>query len=108
MFLDNNLSDEQSEGLLEISDGDRKLLTAWFDKWIGNAAVKQSGDWVQSFRPKIVSLVNSLAFDIVDGKLVIDCPPQDKATLILLARGSKWFDGVDLLELKLWDVIMSR
>ena len=108
MFLDKKLSDEILKELVELTSDDRKKLHKWFETWISEAAVKKPGEWVNQFRPRLVSLVDGLSFKVEKLGPVVQCKPIDIATLTLVSRGSGWFDGIDQLNLKLWSVIITR
>jgi len=109
MFQDKQLCDEAMAEMMELDADDRASLDAWFDGWLAEAAAVVSGPWVEEFRPRLRSLVNGLSFAAtLDGSLKVDCKPIDKPTLTLLLRGSRRFDAVDQLALKLCAVIMAR
>lgn len=108
MFSDLKLCDQLTAEDLAIDGPTRELLKKWGEKWIAGATAAKPGPWIQAYRPQLLELLRTLTFTFENGKLEIVCPVQLKETLILLSRGSTWFNGVDDLELELLGVVMSR
>jgi hypothetical protein len=108
MFQDLKLFDEFSEDSLRVSQRDRERLKEWGEAWIVKATSANPGKWIEEFRPRLFDLLQTMTFQVNENALKIECRSDLHDTLVLLSRGSTWFDGVDNLELELFGVVMSR
>lgn len=92
---------------MTVNDEQRPKIQAYFDSWIVDAALRKPGPWVERFRPKLVSLTKSINLEVESGVPSLTCAAADRDTLLLLARGCQWFDGIDHLEAQVIRVITT-
>lgn len=92
---------------LSVQPEDRPKIQLWLENWLVKVATEKPGPWAAQFKPRLVSLSKTIdiEYDKHRNRFQVTCGPADSETLVLLTRGTMWFDGIDRIESELVRVI---
>lgn len=99
------IASDELESSGSIPPEARPLVLAWMMSWLAEASLRRPGDWVDRFRPRLVSLSETIDLVVTFDGVKLTSASRDADTLVALSRGSRWFNGIDNIELELWRVV---
>lgn len=80
----------------QLTEANRERIADTLTNWLYNEARKKRladlPERLEQFRKRIVVLANELALTVEDNELVVKASGDARMTLLMLERGTDWFD----------------
>jgi len=95
--------------VFDISDDQRQALSDRLAAWLTNESGASVVD--TRFQPMLVSLQNlakSVYVEVTDAACVVKAPERSSETLLLLRRGSTWFNPIPECDNEIVAALLSR